>query len=248
VAHGRCRSRSGRIAVIDHDPRPEAIGLCLDTTGPVLNLGLFDAQRIIGSRCQEVGNRQAELLVAELDRLLREAGLALSDIGYIAVSTGPGSFTGIRIGLSFTKGLAMARGLPLVPLNSLDAMAWGRPPDDFPLSPMLDAKKGEIYTALYAGDTRRLMGDHRAIEPLPWLEQLPPGTHVWGSGAQRYREMIERMPGNPLNVAAGPAGPEINGLVALARSRRDLGGTATPDAIDAFYIRPSEAELKQGRG
>ena len=125
------------------------IGLIIDTSGTWLNMVICQEGKVIGSISQKVGNQQAERLPSELENVLAEAKLQLLDIKWLAVTVGPGSFTGLRVGISFAQGLAMGGGLRLLPLNTLDAMACL--PEGFSgkISPMLDAKKSQVYAALY---------------------------------------------------------------------------------------------------
>jgi tRNA threonylcarbamoyladenosine biosynthesis protein TsaB len=221
-------------------------GLIIDTSGPWLNMALCREGKVLATVVQEAGNRQAERLPSELDNLLVSARLKLSEINWLAVTVGPGSFTGLRVGISFAQGLAMGGELDLIPLNTLDAMA--SMPEGFlgQMSPMLDAKKGQVYTARYRaeGGPTQIMTEYRVTDPETWLSGLPPKTKVFGSGAAAYREMIlQAYPELQLDDSFGN-GPEIGGLVKLTLESLKKEKFVRPGDLDAFYIRPSDAEAR----
>jgi tRNA threonylcarbamoyladenosine biosynthesis protein TsaB len=221
-------------------------GLIIDTSGSWLNMAICQEKDILASVAQNVGNRQAERLPLELDNILASAKLNLSDINWLAVTVGPGSFTGLRVGISFAQGLAMGGGLRLLPLNTLDAMAWL--PEGFSgeISPMLDAKKGQVYTALYRSEKgiSQLVSSHQVVEPKTWLSRLAPQTKVFGSGALAYRDIIiQSYPALTIDEAY-INGPEISGLVKLAGNNLRGENFVPVEDLNAFYIRPSDAEAR----
>jgi tRNA threonylcarbamoyladenosine biosynthesis protein TsaB len=222
-------------------------GLIIDTSGPWLNLIICREEKVLALASQEVGNRQAEILPSELSSILASAKLQLSDIKWLAVSVGPGSFTGLRVGISFAQGLAMGSGIRLLPLNTLDAMVCL--PEGFTgdLSPMLDAKKGQVYTALYRSEngTSHPVSSYQVIEPQAWLSRLAPRTKVFGSGAYACREMISASYPGLMMDEAYIKGPEISGLVKLALKELNQNNFIPAGELDAFYIRPSDAVVKR---
>ena len=221
-------------------------GLIIDTSGPWLNMIISREGKVLASISREVGNRQAERLSSELENILAETKLQLLDLKWLAVTVGPGSFTGLRVGISFVQGLAMGGGLRLLPLNTLDAMACL--PEGFSgeISPMLDAKKGQVYTALYRSEKgiSQLISSYQVVEPKTWLSRLAPQTKIFGSGALAYRDMITQSYPELQLDDSFKYGPEIDGLVKLAvKNLRDENFVPAED-LDAFYIRPSDAEAR----
>jgi len=229
-----------------HQGKIGMTGLIIDTSGAWLNMVICQGEKVLASVSQEVGNRQAEKLPSELRNILASAKLQLSDIKWLAVTVGPGSFTGLRVGISFAQGLALGGSLRLLPLNTLDAMA--RLPEGFSgeISPMLDAKKGQVYTALYRPENgiSQLMSSYQVVDPQVWLSRLAPRTKVFGSGAYAYREMIARSYPELIMDEAYINGPEISGLVKLAVKNQQQENFVPAEALDAFYIRPSDAVVK----
>ena len=118
-----------------------------------------------------------ERLMAAIDGVLRAARWELADIEAFAVARGPGSFTGLRIGLSTVKGLAFATGKPVVGIGTLDALAWRLPYCAYPVCPVLDARRNEVYAALYRTLEGRLelLEAPRALAPATLAEELRAG-------------------------------------------------------------------------
>jgi tRNA threonylcarbamoyladenosine biosynthesis protein TsaB len=122
--------------------------LSFDTSGEVLSIYVESAG---GSRETVIdsGLRHAEYLMPEISRLLEENNLKPEDLDLIAVSRGPGSFTGLRIGMATAKGIAAGSNVPMISIPTLDAMAWGRGWSNALIVPIIDARKGRFYSCLY---------------------------------------------------------------------------------------------------
>jgi tRNA threonylcarbamoyladenosine biosynthesis protein TsaB len=120
-----------------------AITLAIDTAAPRLQLALLGAAGEVDLSLDEIATGHAEILFDRLDALLRRNGLGHADIGRIAVTTGPGSFTGLRIGLSAARGLGLARKLPVIGVPSLLALSLGA--GQGPVTVLLDARREEAY-------------------------------------------------------------------------------------------------------
>ena len=118
--------------------------------------------------------------MTEIDHVLRQAGLKISDIDVFAVAIGPGSFTGLRIGLSTVKGFSYATGKPIVSVPTLEALAWNFPYCIYPVCTMLDARKKEVYTALFKWDKEGFLRliDEMSIKVDRLLEQIDALYHM----------------------------------------------------------------------
>lgn len=201
---------------------------------------------------QNVKGILSERLMGWVHHLLGQCGLGISDIEALVVSTGPGSFTGLRVGLGTVKGLAFASGLPVVGVPTLEAFAWSLSSCATPICPMLDARKKEVYTGLFVreGDEmQRLIGE-TSTKPLDFLKELQKFERVifTGEGAALYRKEIEREMDQrahfapPHQMSPSPAALAHVGLKLALR-----GEFVDPKALCPFYIRKSEAELKKKR-
>lgn len=183
-------------------------------------------------------------LLSELDRALDVASLAVSDVDVFVACSGPGSFTGLRVGLATTNGLAWALGRPATAFGSLEALALSETSPPGLVSPVIDARKREVYAALFrrSRSTIEPLLAPVAVDPHHWRERVAaccPGEPVAfvGSGVAAYPEVFE---------GGMPAAPLASVLAAMAASalRRD-GVRGLPPAVPR-YVRPSEAEVKFG--
>ena len=182
-------------------------------------------------------------LMPAIDQALRTGGCTLDTVSVIALSVGPGSFTGLRIGLATALGLCFATDRGIVPVPTLAALslqAEGAPR----IAPALDARKGQVYAGLYGPEGEPLAED-RVTDPLPWLESLK-----WlglisflGPGAMLYRNEIETVLGNEARLIMGGASwPRPATVGRLGERLRKRGATRVPAEVELRYLRPAEAE------
>lgn len=221
------------------EPRPLTI-LAIDTATLHAGVALWRDGAVLAERHRLV-TTHSEALLAMIDECFVAAVAAPADVDAIACGAGPGSFTGLRIGLATAKGLCFALGKPLVMVSSLAALAARAP--DGRVCATLDAFKGEVYAGFYdvRGGVPTRDGDERVLPPTKLLTMLDDVEHVVGSGAQKYRILAQRL----LDEEAGPRPSDVARLAALRAARGDYDDLAS--AAPA-YIRPSEAELvKQQR-
>jgi len=124
--------------------------LAIETSTMLGGIAIMDnLSGLIAEVRLNVKSTHSERLMTEIDHVLRQAGLKISDIDVFAIAIGPGSFTGLRIGLSTVKGFPYATGKPIVSVPTLEAFAWNFPYCSHPVCPMLDARKKEVYAALF---------------------------------------------------------------------------------------------------
>jgi tRNA threonylcarbamoyladenosine biosynthesis protein TsaB len=228
--------------------------LAVETSTLTGAVALLDGERVVGESRLSIAVTHGERLLASVDALLRAAGWALGDVEGLAVAIGPGSFTGLRIGVSTLKALAFGTGRPLVGVPTLDALAWSIPFAAHPVCPVLDARKGEVYAALHRTTGGRLerLGPDRAIAPRRLAEELagdPGGPVVFvGDGVVSHGEVFRQVLGSAACLA--PAGLRLPSAVTvadLARGPLARGEAGDPAALVPIYVRPSEAELARER-
>ena len=165
----------------------------------------------------------ASRVLADADDLLREAGLRQRDVTHLAVGTGPGSFTGIRIGLAAARGLAFALAVPVAGVSTLDALAAGAPG----AVPVIDARRREVFT---------LLDGPRVLRPAEL--ELEPGTVCVGDGAVRYRELLEE---NDLEVPPDDDPRHVPWARHHAALAREFGNA---DALEPIYLRRPDAVVR----
>src|SRR2546425_10061626 len=159
--------------------------LAVETSTLAGGAALLDGELVVGEYVLDVSATHSERLMGAIDRLLTDAGWTVRDLEGLAVSVGPGSFTGLRIGLSTVKGLALALSIPIVAVPTLDAMAALLPFAALPVCPVLDARKREVYASLYRWDGlgMRREWEYLAIAPGDLARRLHEPVIVVGDGA-----------------------------------------------------------------
>ncbi len=215
--------------------------LAVETSTLSGGAALLDGERVVGEYTLDVRVTHSERLMAAIDQLLSDAGWTARELEGIAVTVGPGSFTGLRVGLSTVKGLALALAIPVAAVPTLDAMAAMLPYAALPVCPVLDARKREVYASLYRWDGlgMRRQWEYLAVAPDELARRLREPVIVVGDGAEAIDSAFARRVEPPRR---GPA-PAVVG--ALGRARLARGETVTVADLVPIYLRPSEAELKR---
>jgi tRNA threonylcarbamoyladenosine biosynthesis protein TsaB len=216
--------------------------LAVETSSLAGGVALLDGERLIAEYLLDVSVTHSERLMAAIDHVIGDARWTPGALEGLAVAIGPGSFTGLRIAVSTVKGLAVALGLPIAAVSTLDAMAAALPWAALPVCPVLDARKGEVYVSRYRwdGSAMRRDWDYLALPPAAVAERLTEPTIVVGDGACAVRSAHARAVPPPRRLPS----PACVGALGLDRLRR--GDTVGAAELRPLYLRPSEAELKRG--
>jgi len=222
--------------------------LGIDTSTSCGAVGLIDDGQVLSDTLLNIPVTHSERLLAAVESALREARCSVEDVDGWAISLGPGSFTGLRIGVSTVKGLAFATGKPVAGVSTLDVLASQVSPTPYLICPILDARKKEIYSAFYRygenGLLRRQSEDqaHRSED---LVKKITEQTILIGDGVRNYRDFLLRslpslaiFPAVPLHVPHGSMVAKL-GLELLNKGEHLNVSTFSP-----IYIRPSEAEVK----
>ena len=223
--------------------------LALETSTLAGSVALLEGGRVVGLSLLDIALTHSERLMAMVDHLLQDCGWDIAQVDGLAVSVGPGSFTGLRVGIATVKGLAMALGLPVAAVPTLDALAFNLPFADVPVCPLLDARKGEVYLSLYRwrGDRMERQWDYVALSPRAAAERLEPPVIVLGDGVPACLPFLEPL-GAGLRVApASHAAPSAAVVGLLGHVMLASGDTVAVESLEPLYLRPSEAELKARR-
>ena len=224
-----------------------------------------DSAGLIAEVRLNVKSTHSERLMTEINHVLQQSGLAAHDIDIFGVAIGPGSFTGLRIGLSTAKGFSYATGKPIVSVPTLEAFAWNFPYCRHPVCIMLDARKGEVYAALFqwAGNGFTRLMSEVSVKAEKLMEEItsgiPPLTSTTagkegfgeerivfaGEGALLYRNKIEAMIGEKAVFAPVEKmipSPANIASIGIQKALRDE--FCEPVSLVPIYIRRSEAEIK----
>lgn len=217
--------------------------LALDTTTRGGSCAVARDGVVVLERAGDAGRPHDVRLPGDLDALLATAGIGLHEIDTYAVATGPGSFTGLRIGIATMQGLAFAHDKPLIGISAFDAFARAVPAAAR-IATWIDAWRGEVYAALYDGGD---VLEPPTVEPparvLARLEAARVPTVFVGDAVPLYRDMILDTLGDAGHIADPPA-PLLAGTIArLATDRAAAGDRPAPHAIRPLYVRLPDAEL-----
>jgi tRNA threonylcarbamoyladenosine biosynthesis protein TsaB len=216
--------------------------LALDTATEKGSLALVAADRVLMEYTLESHGTYLTRLLPGVEALLSRTGRGLADLGAVAVSLGPGNFTGLRIGLATAKTLAWSLNLPLVPVPTMEVLAAQFPYHPHPIGVVLDAKRGEVFWGLFEcpeDRPRGLEGPLRLpVEELP--PRLTPPLLLTGPGLEVYQEVLA--PHLTPEIALAPLElwlPRAPTLARLARYRLEMGQTANPAQLVPTYLRPA---------
>ena len=223
--------------------------LALDSTENVAAAAITDGERLIASTVISAGKSHSELLLPAIEGIMKASSMTYDDIDLFACSSGPGSFTGVRIGVSTIKGLAFGRNIPCVGVSATEALAYNYINIDGIICPSMDARRSQLYNALFRSENgviTRLTED-RSIASKDLAKELEAygcPIYLCGGGEHIIRAAAEG------NINLRPT-PEIlknqNGysvaLCALRKYESDPNkGKYTDSAISPSYLRPSQAE------
>jgi tRNA threonylcarbamoyladenosine biosynthesis protein TsaB len=226
--------------------------LAIDTSTFVGTVAVVEAGELLAEASASVRASHGETLLPQIARVVEQSGLSLNEIELFAVGIGPGSFTGLRIGVATAKGLALAQQRPLIGITSLRCLARGMSAGAGLIAPVLDAHKGEVYCAAYALGSEgelvpRLAPFHAPpAEAAARLAAEAAGERLWvaGSGLTRYGAVLSDGLGPGFRRA--PQFCDVPRAACLAHEAlRELERSGPSDlaALEPMYLRPSDAKL-----
>lgn len=220
--------------------------LGIETSTKTGSVAVVSEDAVIAQYSLNIEVTHSERLMATVDRVLKDTGMAMSHIDGFALAIGPGSFTGLRIGLSTVKGLALATGKPVAAVPTLKALAWNLPYSAYPICPLLDARKNEVYAALYAFDGPALaqVMPERVIALSRLAEQIKEKTVFTGEASHLFRAEIMKIFGDrALFTPRAAVLPSAAAIAEIGLGMIKNGEQADPDSLTPMYIRRPEAEV-----
>ena len=227
--------------------------LALDTTSREGSVAVARDGTVVHESAGDPALTHGERLPDDVARALAGAGLSVSDVHLLAVAAGPGSFTGLRVGVATVQGLAFARGLQVVPVPTLEALARAacETRQAAGLTAVwMDAQRGEVFAAVYDGRGREVVAP-QARRPPAVLEAWSAGEGIslteidlfFGDGAVRYETLIRDALGTAARIAGAPSLAATIARIAAAEPHRAV----PPHAIVPVYVRRPDAELARDR-
>ena len=221
--------------------------LAIDTSTPAGSLAIMDDGREVAVRARDSSEDYSSRLFRELEAVLNEADASLPEIGLYAVATGPGTFTGLRIGLTAAKAWAEVHGKPIVGVSTLEALAALAPAAAGTIAPVIDARRGQVYAGAYSrssGKLAPLFPDMVCSLP-EFLQALRPLDGMGGvtfiSSTPNLLEGFRDTAGALGVIEVAPVLAPSVGRIAFERAQR--GEVTDALHLDANYVRRSDAEL-----
>lgn len=214
--------------------------LALDCSAGACSAAVRDGDSLLAWARAAMDRGHAEALLPMLERVMAEAGVAFADLDAVAATIGPGSFTGVRIGLAAARGIALAGGLATVPVTSLAAVAEAADAGDGPLLVVLDAKRRDLYGQWFGPDGAALGPPRAAPAEALWAERPA------GAGSVRLAgdatAAVRALPPDPglRVVSAGDLGPDARAVAALALRRLAAHG---PGTLAPLYLRAPDVSM-----
>ena len=219
--------------------------LGIDTSSDVASVALISEEKLIGEYTLNFKKTHSERLMPMIDKMLTDCGYEMSQIDGFAVAIGPGSFTGLRIGIATAKGLAHACGKPVIPVSTLAALAYNLPMCEHLIVPIMDARRSQVYTGTYIWDEDgfREIEEPRAVSIEECLDDCGNFVDVVfvGDGVPVHKEYIISRLGDKAKFAPVGCALQRGASVAALGLENIKDGVACHD-VEPVYLRKSQAE------
>ena len=222
--------------------------LGIDSSTQVNTIALLQDGKLLCETVLNTNKNHSQRLMPMIDILLKEAGLTVEDLDGVAVSSGPGSFTGLRIGMTTAKALAWSLGKPIVGIPSLDGIAFNAQGVTGTICPILNARRNQVYTAIYKMDKGELerISDYMAIEPAELVMKLQNHTQITmlGDGIEEFISIFTESLGDKLAIPSSANRlPRASHIAYLGWKRLLKGEEDDVINLTPLYIRKADAEM-----
>ena len=220
--------------------------LSIDTTTKVLTLGIYN-NGIEAEYNLEVGRLLSQVLDKTIERVMDASGVALQEIDYFALGLGPGSFTGMRVGISFVKGLSWSNNKPIIGISTLDILAQNIKENGLPIVSAIDAKRKLIYASIYM----KKSGQLRKISPYMLLtvdelvKKAPKGSIILGDAISLYKEKLQNGIKGAVPLDKEFWYPKAHNIIVLALQRIKAKKFHSAFNIKPIYLYPKFCQVKQ---
>lgn len=220
--------------------------LVVNTATPAGSVALCKGRVLLGEVLVNAKANHTDRLLESIRQLMQDTGSTLGQIDAFGCVVGPGSFTGLRVGMATIKGLAMATAKPVIGVSSLRALAVQAPIREMPICSLLDARKNEVYAGFYRwrGGLPEPEGLELVMAPEVLLDALDGDVCFVGDGAEVYRTLITRKMGARAHFLPWSLNLlRASSAAVLAVDAFDQGEMLAVERLNPVYIRPSEAEI-----
>ncbi|MCD8090242.1 MAG: tRNA (adenosine(37)-N6)-threonylcarbamoyltransferase complex dimerization subunit type 1 TsaB [Clostridiales bacterium] len=219
--------------------------LALDSSGLAASAAIVNDEKVLGEFFINHKKTHSQTLMPLVENMLKLTDFDKHDIDFIAVTSGPGSFTGLRIGMAAAKGLCAALDKPLITISSLDVIAYGLGEREGLIVPVMDARRGQVYYSIYKreGEALRRLCNYGAEEigrVLEQVKQMRAKAVFAGDGVSPYEKEITRAGFEKAEISQNIQRAGCLGVLALAAAKQ--GRTIRPESAELMYLRKSQAE------
>lgn len=223
--------------------------LCLDSSGPFLKTGLFEDLNCLNQSSSDSRGNHSARIILQIEDILRESGREINQVDLIAVNLGPGSFTGLRIGLAAVMGIAGARSIPVVGFNAFEIIRPALNGQTGRFLALISCRGNEFYCAVFESDSDqvRQLGDCRIVT-VKDFEQSPQEYFIAGQGAGKFYEFAsddlrKRLKEEPELDDV----PRLADLARLSYTKHQSEKKAQAGLPELFYLAPSQAEINYAK-
>lgn len=218
--------------------------LAIDTSALTATAAILSEDRLIGEISTTTKLTHSQTIMPMIDELLKKVSIDITDIDLFACSEGPGSFTGLRIGIGTIKGLAYGLGKPVVGVSTLEALAHNIDVTDLVICPIMDARRGQVYNGLYKYNDGRLtcIEEPRALSIEELCQELTERTIFVGDGVNVHKEKIKELLGNKAVFASPQNLLQRAGSVVYAALKKEA---VSAEDLTAVYLRKPQAERER---
>ena len=221
--------------------------LAFDTSTKYLSIALLDEGSVIAEYHEEAGIRHSEILIPTVKSLIEKAAWQIPDIELVCVGLGPGSFTGLRIGVAAVKGLAAVLGCKVIGVPTLDAIVLNYKGEELFVAPVLDAHKGKVYSSVYehAGGQFNRSTEYLLVTVEELTEEIPDRTFFFGNAIDKYRDVLDRSDACVYSEEMDwyPRAADI-GILGIEKFLKQ--GSDDPEQLDPLYLHSKECNINKG--
>ncbi|MFC1704583.1 tRNA (adenosine(37)-N6)-threonylcarbamoyltransferase complex dimerization subunit type 1 TsaB [Candidatus Omnitrophota bacterium] len=221
--------------------------LGIDTSTSTLSIAVLDENKVTAQCNKDFKKRTSDALIPTVKSVLKKANIELSAIDAFAVGLGPGSFTGLRIGVSAVKGLSFATGKPILGIPSLDTIAFNALPCTQYVCPLIDARRNKIYACVYkpVAGTPKKVSSYLLTDIDSLLQRISKPIIFLGDAVSLYRDAIEKKLGKKaLFEKHNQWYPRAQNVVRLAKERYNTLKKVNPKSVTPLYLYPKECQIK----
>ncbi len=219
--------------------------LGFDTSSNNLSLAILNNNKIAEENIHSE-RRLSSLIIPSIAKILKKTKLSLDTLDGFAVGLGPGSFTGLRVGISTVKGLAMVCKKPIIGISTLDILAANIPIKNMQICTIIDAKRNNVYYCLYKNNSRlRKLASYGLIDINQLIKKIKEDTIFTGDGLSIFEQLIKDTLGKRAFMAERQDWvPSAKNLVILAKERFESRKFDDPDKLAPLYLYPKECQIK----